>query len=70
MFIAVMDSDSGKMSQLVPSIVMFWLKNGRSKGHSVSKILSMGRGHFAAGSHHRALHLGRDSRKVVRMISP
>ena len=56
--IAVMDSDSGKMSPLVPSIVMFWLKNGRSKGHSASKILSIGRGHFGTGSHHMALHLG------------
>ena len=70
MLIVVIDSDGREMSPLVPPRVMFWLINGRSKGHSALKVLSMVRGHFAAGSHHRALHLGRDSRKVVRMISP
>ena len=43
-------------------------KMGRYKGPSASKILSIGRGHFGAVSHHMALHL--DSKKVVRLISP
>ena len=70
MLIVVKDSDGGEMSPLVPPTVRFWLINGRSKGHSALKVLSMGCGHFAAGSHHRVLHLGRDSRKVARLISP
>ena len=32
MFLAVIDSDSGKLSPLVPSTVMFWLKNGQVQG--------------------------------------
>ena len=37
MFIAVIDPDSGKMSPLVPSTVMFWLNKWQVQGHSAFK---------------------------------